>query len=416
MKVFKFGGASLKSAPAIQNVTSIIKSHSRNQLLVVVSAMGKTTDALEKIISLSQAGKSFAEEFHNIKEFHFQIVNDLFKDPKKITDQLNSLFDELQNRASQKSEYDFVYDQVIGFGEIISSTIVHHFFLQEGLPSEWIDSRKYIHTDSTYREGQVEWNATGKKIKALEVLLNDKVIITQGFIGSNSRGETVSLGREGSDFTAAIYGSSLLAESVTIWKDVPGVMSADPKRLPNAIVFEELPYKETAEMAYYGASVIHPKTVKPLANKGIPLLVKSFVDSSLDGTKIHECHVDKLPPLIVHKENQCLISCKVTDYSFINEEQLGIIFQTISESGIRINMMQNSAISFSFCVDYRENRVLKLIETLSENFEVYYNSGLTLITVKNYDSQIFDEYRNLKGVILEQSSRAALQVLVKDFK
>ncbi len=224
----------------------------------------------------------------------------------------------------------------------------------------------------------------------------------------------VSLGREGSDFSAAIFGCCLKAESVTIWKDVPGVMSADPKRIPSAVVFEELPYKETAEMTYYGASVIHPKTVKPLANRGIPLYVKSFVNPDLNGTKIHECHIDKLPPLIVHKENQCLISCKVTDYSFINEDQLGIIFQAISESGLRVNVMQNSAISFSFCVDYWENRVLRLISLLSKNFEVFYNTGLTLITVKNYDALTYNEYRNIKHVILEQSSRSALQVLIKN--
>jgi aspartate kinase len=329
---------------------------------------------------------------------------------------LEALFGQLSANASLKGDYDFVYDQVIGFGEIISSTIVHHFFLQEGLSSEWIDARKYVVTNDAFREGQVRWADTEKKIKALESTLKNKIIVTQGFIGSNAKGETVSLGREGSDFTAAIFGSSLTAESVTIWKDVPGVMSADPKRLPKAVVFEELPYQETAEMTYYGASVIHPKTVKPLANKSIPLLVKSFVDPSLEGTIIHECHVDRLPPLIVHKENQCLISCKVTDYSFINEEQLGKIFQAISASGIRINVMQNSAISFSFCVDYRESKVLKLIETLSKSFEVYYNSGLTLITVKNYDAKTFEEYRSLKGLILEQSSRAALQVLVRDFK
>jgi aspartate kinase len=412
MKVFKFGGASLKSAPAIKNVTSIVKGHS-NQLIVVVSAMGKTTDALEKIVALSQSGKDFSYEIDQIKDYHLKVVNELFTDSQTVNEQLNILFNEVSVKASQKGDYDFVYDQVIGFGEIISSTIIHHFFLQEGLSSECLDARKYIKTDNAFREGRVQWSETENKIKAIESTLKNKIIVTQGFIGSNAKGETVSLGREGSDFTAAIFGSSLMAESVTIWKDVPGVMSADPKRLPNAVVFEELPYKETAEMTYYGASVIHPKTVKPLATKNIPLLVKSFVDPSLDGTKIHECHVDKLPPLIVHKENQCLISCKVTDYSFINEEQLGKIFQAISTSGIRINVMQNSAISFSFCVDYRESKVLKLIEALSKNFEVYYNSGLTLITIKNYDKKIFDEYRSIKGVILEQSSRAALQVLVR---
>jgi len=329
---------------------------------------------------------------------------------------LNILFNQLSTSTTRTGDYDFVYDQMIGFGEIISSTIAHLFFLQEGLSSEWIDARKYVVTDSSFREGKVQWTDTEKKIKALEPVLKNKIVVTQGFIGSNSKGETISLGREGSDFTAAIFGSSLMAESVTIWKDVPGVMSADPRRLPHAVVFEELPYQETAEMTYYGASVIHPKTVKPLANRNIPLLVKSFIDPSLEGTTIHECRVDRLPPLVVHKENQCLISCKVTDYSFINEEQLGKIFQAISASGVRINVMQNSAISFSFCVDYRESKVLKLIDALSKSFEVYYNSGLTLITVKNYDAKTFEEYRSLKGLILEQSSRAALQVLVRDFK
>src|SRR5258708_39199371 len=239
MKVFKFGGASLKSASAIRNVTSIIKSHS-NQLIVVVSAIGKTTDALERIISLSQAGKHFEDELNLMKEYHFQIVNDLFKDPKEVSAQFNSLFNELLNKASQKGEYDFVYDQAIGFGEIIASTIVYYFFLSEGLNSEWIDSRKYIHTDSTFREGQVEWSVTEKRIKTLDPLMKDKIIVTQGFIGSNAKGETVSLGREGSDFTAAIYCSSLSFESVTIWKDVPGVMSPAPKRLANPISFEKL--------------------------------------------------------------------------------------------------------------------------------------------------------------------------------
>lgn len=415
MKVFKFGGASLKNALAVRNVTAIVRNHA-NQLLVVVSAMGKTTDALEKIIELSQSGKSFGEDVDRLKEYHFQIVTDLFIDAKKVLDELNIHFDQLSANASLAGDYDFVYDQVIGFGELASSVIVHHFFSQEGLGSAWIDARKYVVTDNTFREGRVQWDETEKRIKTLERALNDKIIVTQGFIGSNTKGETISLGREGSDFTAAIFGSSLTAESVTIWKDVPGVMSADPRRLPNAVVFDELPYKETAEMTFYGASVIHPKTVKPLATKNIPLLVKSFADPTLEGTRIHECHVDRLPPLIVHKENQCLISCKVTDYSFINEEQLGKIFQAISASGIRINVMQNSAISFSFCVDFRESKVLRLIETLSKSFEVYYNSGLTLITVKNYDAKTFEEYRSLKGLILEQSSRAALQVLVRDFK
>ena len=414
MKVFKFGGASLKNGAAIRNIVSIIKTQGKENLLVVVSAMGKTTDALEKIIALSQSGKGFEKEIKELEVYHTEIIKELFSDPKDASFQLIKLLKEIEKAALLKGEYDFVYDQVIGYGEIISSVIFNLFLQHEGLPSELIDSRKYITTDSTFREGKIQWTETESKTLGLKSLLKNKIVIAQGFIGYNEKSETVSLGREGSDFSAAIFGCCLKAESVTIWKDVPGVMSADPKRIPNAVVFEELPYKETAEMTYYGASVIHPKTVKPLANKGIPLLVKSFVDPELIGTKIHECHVDKLPPLIVHKENQCLISCKVTDYSFINEEQLGIIFGAISESGLRVNVMQNSAISFSFCVDYRENRVLKLISLLSKSFEVFYNTGLTLITVKNYDTKTFNEYRNIKGVILEQSSRSALQVLIKN--
>jgi aspartate kinase len=247
----------------------------------------------------------------------------------------------------------------------------------------------------------------------LQPVLQKNVILTQGFIGATEEGLTTTLGREGSDFTAAIFASCLQAESVTIWKDVPGVMSADPKRLPNAVVFAELPFKEAAEMTYYGASVIHPKTIQPLALKRIPLLVKSFDDPSLPGTKIHECHVDDLPPLIVFKDNQCLISCKVTDYTFVNEQQMSVIFQALSELDIKINVMQNSAISFTFCIDFRESKVMALIDKLQNRFEVYYNTGLTLITVKNYDEETFNTYRKKSGVLIEQSSRSTLQILLK---
>lgn len=412
MKVFKFGGASLKDVNAIRNVASNIKQNTKENLWVVLSAMGSTTDALEKIIALSQAGKNFDNELSHLKEYHFNITRQLFNNTTTIDQAIHSLFNQLTPTASIAGEYDWIYDQVIGLGELVSSTIVCHFLQQGGLDAEWVDARNLILTDSTFREGQVQWGETEKKIKSVYPHLK-KLVITQGFIAHNEKRETVSLGREGSDFSAAILGYCLHAESVTIWKDVPGVMSADPKRIADAVVFEELPYKETAEMTYYGASVIHPKTVKPLAMRNIPLLVKSFINPSLPGTKIHDCHVPNLPPLIVHKEDQCLISCKVTDYTFINEDHLGTIFQALHQNGMHVNVMQNSAISFSFCVDYREHRVLKLIELLSKKFEVFYNTGLLLITVKNYSPQTFNEYRNLKGVILEQSSRAALQVLVK---
>jgi len=302
---------------------------------------------------------------------------------------------------------------VVSKGELVSSVIVHHYLLSKNIASIWHDSRTSVNTDNNFREGRVDWSKTSVAIEKLRPVLKKNIIITQGFIGKTEDGFTTTLGREGSDFSAAIFASCLLAESVVIWKDVPGVMNADPKRIPTATVFKELPFKEAAEMTYYGASVIHPKTIKPLANKGIPLYVKNFTDTTLPGTKIHECQIENLPPLIVFKENQCLISCKVTDYTFISEQQLTIIFHALSELDIRLNLMQNSAISLSFCVDFRKDKVSKLIEKLQQHFEVFYNTGLTLITVKNYDEATFETYRKRKGVLLEQSSISTLQVLVK---
>jgi aspartate kinase len=413
MKVFKFGGASLKSAEGIQNVASIIQSNALNNLVVVVSAIGKTTDILEKLVELAQAKKNYNAELSLLKKNHEEITNKLFPQSASVYAEMENIFIELEQELNLDADYDQVYDQVVSKGELISSLVVHHYLLSQNATSYLLDARTCIHTNTSFREGKVDWTITSSNIQNLRPIINDHIVITQGFIGSTTDGLTTTLGREGSDFTAAIFGSSLQAESVTIWKDVPGVMSADPKRIPSAVVFEELPFKEAAEMTYYGANVIHPKTIKPLANKGITLLVKNFVDPSLPGTKIHECIVDNLPPLIVYKVNQCLISCKVIDYTFISEQQLSAIFQTISSLDIRINVMQNSAITFSFCVDFRESKVTKLIEKLQQSFEVYYNTGLTLITIKNYDTSTSETYRNMKGVLLEQSSRSTLQVLVK---
>lgn len=414
MQVFKFGGASLKDATGVRNVGAIIQRYADQPLLVVVSAMGKTTDQLEQVVAWHHAGKDYQSILNTIRSYHFQIIDDLFQDSADLTKRLNKIIEQIEQEVAAPGEYDMVYDQIICFGEILSSLIVHQYILSLHVSATWMDARKYIATDNTFREGKVDWAKTAKTIESLRPLLQQQVGITQGFIGSTPEGFTTTLGREGSDFTAAIFGSCLQAKSVTIWKDVPGVMSADPKRLPHAIVFDELPYQEAAEMTYYGASVIHPKTIKPLANRMIPLYVKSFTNIDLPGTIIHHCKVDALPPLTVFKTNQCLISCKVTDFSFVTEQQLTIIFKAISDHDIKINLMQNSAISFSFCVDFRESKVLKLIDVLSKSFEVYYNTGLTLITVKNYDQKSFDEYRHRKGVLLEQSSRSTLQVLVKD--
>jgi aspartate kinase len=414
MRVFKFGGASIKNSAAVQNTATIIKQSASDPLLVVVSAMGKTTNALEQIVDKAQKNLNYKSTLDEVKSYHLEIIQQLKIEDQSFLEKIQIKFDEIGNAATQVGDYDQIYDQVVSQGEILSSMILSAFLNKGGLPCEWLDARNYIHTNETYREGKVDWARTKQAIEPLKNILNQKIIVTQGFIGGTSKHTTTTLGREGSDYSAAIFATCLPAKSVTIWKDVPGVMSADPKRIANAIVFEELPYQEASEMTYYGASVIHPKTIKPLANANIPLLVKNFDDPALPGTIIHDCKVFNLPPLIVFKDNQCLISCKVTDYSFTNEQQLSSIFAALSQTNTRINVMQNSAISFSFCVDFRAAKILKLVSELSKDFEVYYNTGLTLITVKNYDAKTFNEYRSKPNVILEQSSRSTLQVLVRN--
>lgn len=413
MKVFKFGGASLKNSGSIKNVARIIESFSQEPLVVIVSAIGKTTNALEGIVESFQRKSEYASKLDSIIDYHKQITLELFSNPAEIDHELEKFKNQIESYSTSTIDHDQLYDQVVSIGEMISSRIISAYLNTKEIRTTWVDARKFITTDQSYKEGKVNWAETDRKIKSLKDQLHASVHLTQGFIGGTENNLTTTLGREGSDFSAAIFASALDAESVTIWKDVPGVMSADPKRLPNAVTFDELPFREAAEMTYYGASVIHPKTIKPLANKGIPLFVKNFDNISLPGTRIHECKIDHLPPLIVFKENQCLISCQVTDYTFIDEAQIEIIFKALSERSLKVNLMQNSAISFSFCIDFNERKVIGLIEELSNHFEVYYNTGLTLITVKNYDQETFESYRKKEGIMLEQSSRSTLQVLIK---
>jgi aspartate kinase len=414
MKVFKFGGASVKDSRGVRNVAAILQTYASEKVVVVISAMGKTTNALEEVLYQFHAGKDYKPALKVVKEFHAIIINELFTHDHSIRKTLDDLWNHAEAQLPRHTHQDLLYDQVVSLGEIASTLIVNHYLLDQKIKVEWIDARKFIFTDTNYREGKVDWDKTCQKIQGIRDVLDEKnIVLTQGFIGSSTDGHTTTLGRDGSDFTAAIFASCLSAESVTIWKDVPGVMNADPKRMTAVTVFDELPFREAAEMTYYGASVIHPKTIKPLANKQIPLYVKNFDDPTLPGTIIHECHVEKLPPLFVFKDNQCLISCKVTDYTFFTEEQMGKIFNAVSALNIRINVMQNSAISFSFCIDFRENKVKALIEKLRQHFEVHYNTGLTLITVKNYDEESFEKVRKKPGVLIEQSSRSTLQVLLK---
>ena len=417
MNVFKFGGAALRDAARIKNVSAIIRDHADKPLLVVVSAMGKTTDRLEEIAALPPSGSGLRHALLSLRQHHEGIVCDLFSEPDNTLAAVAGLFADLEVATSSTDAPDCRYDQIVSIGELLSSTILHHYLQSIEVPCCWLDARRCIFTDNGYREGIVNWEVTSRHVlEIVPPLIRASVVITQGFIGGSAEGKTTTLGREGSDFTAAIFGASLRADSVTIWKDVAGVMSADPKRTPHATVFSELPFREAAEMTYYGASVIHPKTIKPLANLDIPLLVKNFDNPGLPGTRIHECTVKNLPPLVVIKDNQCLISCKVTDYTFVSEQQLSVIFNALSELKVRINMMQNSAISFSFCIDFREDKITRLIQRLQQYFEVSYNTRLTLITVKNYDVSTYEAYRRTPGVVLEQSSRSTLQVLVKDYQ
>lgn len=413
MKVFKFGGASVKDAAGIANVARILQSSDDESLIVVVSAMGKTTNALEKLLSLTRRGEDGSSERSSLQHFHATIMQTLFPPEHDVFSEVDTLFQDLDNALQAEGPYDKIYDNVVAFGELISTTIINHYLVSQGASSLWIDARDYVQTDETHREAKVDWQETRTRMQALaDKLRFHRFLITQGFIGKSPSGVTTTLGRDGADFTAAIFAACVGAKSVTIWKDVPGVMNADPKRIPTVRVFPELPYREAAEMTYYGASVIHPKTIQPLATQGIPLYVKNFDDPTLPGTMIYECRIDNLPPLIVFKDNQCLVSCKVTDYTFITEDHLRLIFATLTDLNIRINVMQNSAISFSFCFDFRESKLRALVARLQPDFEVYYNTGLTLVTIKNYDSTTVELYRK-QSVLMEQSSRTTFQILLR---
>lgn len=412
MKVYKFGGASIKSAEAIRNMAGIIKNSPDNKLLVVVSAMGKTTNALEELLQVHSSGRDYQHKLSEIKKYHLDIMNILFNPENKIFEKIRRRFIELEYHLLQEYPANVHYDQVISFGEIISSLIVHAYLIQELKTTEWIDARKYILTDDTYKEGKILWDESNGKIhEKIPAVLENSIILTQGFIGGHEH-LTTTLGREGSDFSAAIFAAALDAESVTIWKDVPGILNADPSRFDNATLYDAMSYQEAAEMTYYGATVIHPKTIKPLANKGIPLFVKSFDNPSAKGTIIQAKNVVKLPSAIIVKEKQSLISLTVKDFSFINEENLKLIFHELSLLNVKINMMQNSALTFKICVDYNENKINELKERLNEYFNVQEKHGLSLITIKNYTSESLEEYK-AKGMIeLEQKTALNYQALI----
>jgi aspartate kinase len=420
MRIFKFGGASIKDATGIEKVSTIIRRHADMPLVVVASALGKTTNHLEALLNACYYNKENRELlFARIKDEHFSILNALFSaETNDVFNQIENLFLALHNRIEEgfSENFDFEYDKIISFGELISSKILYHYLLSIDLPVVWVDARQIIRTDNTYREGHINWDKTIKKTRKIITPFytgdNKKTVITQGFIGGTSEGFTTTLGREGSDFSAAILGYSLDADSVTIWKDVDGLLNADPKIFPDTVKLDKIPYREAIELAYYGASVIHPKTLQPLQNKNIPLYVKSFINEESEGSMIHNFDVKRLAPCYIIKREQVLISISPKDFSFIAEENLSTIFGLFAFFGIKINLMQNSAISFSLCVDNKAN-IDDLIEELQTEFYVKYNSNVELYTIRYYDRNSIERITKNRPVILEQKNRTTVQYVVR---
>jgi aspartate kinase len=426
LQVYKFGGASVKDAAAILNLCRIVRDFGpRGPLLIVVSAMGKTTNALEEIFNLAYTGEPYTTKLKHLKDFHWAAASELSKEFKadvsgvvhNLYDELHELFEDLNQKLTEVSsrlDYDQQYDQIVSFGELLASQLVA-LALRTNQSTTCLDSRSVIKTDKNWREGRVNWQTTDIAVRqALPPLLVKGPVVTQGFIGSTASGATTTLGREGSDYSAAIFAYCLNAESVTIWKDVPGLLNADPKIFPDTVLYPEISYQETIEMAFYGASVIHPKTLKPLADRHIPLRVKSFLDPSAPGTLIHDCQHPPLVPAFIRKGGQCLLSFESKDFAFISEENLEVIFGALAQARLKINLMQNSAISFSVCTDYNEMRVQRLLALLQGQFRVQYNSALTLFTIKHYDAASVERLTSGRTLLLEQRTRSTFQFLVRE--
>ncbi|NMH89109.1 aspartate kinase [Flavivirga algicola] len=416
MQVFKFGGASVKDAVGVKNIASVLQKVGYTNTLIIVSAMGKTTNALEIVIkSYFENKPQLQSTLQDVKKYHQVILLDLFENEnhpafKKVA----ALFDELSNffTTNKSPNYNFVYDQVIGFGELISTTIISEYLNIINIKNNWIDVRTQIKTDNYYRRANVNWEATQSLITST---FNKGVLnITQGFLGSDSNNFTTTLGREGSDYTAAIYGYCLNAESVTIWKDVPGVLNADPRYFENAQLLNKISYREAIELAFYGASVIHPKTLQPLQGKEIPLYVKSFLNPEAPGTKIGKnVTLEPMVPCFIVKKNQVLISISSLDFSYIVEENISDIFNLLHQYKMKVDVIQNSAISFSVCVDNIFNNLDTLLHHLKAKFKVTCNENVSLYTVRHYNKNAISQIEKDKTVLLKQLTQETVQVVTK---
>ena len=417
MKVFKFGGASIKDPQAIRNVLHVLKTVGFTDSLIIVSAMGKTTNALEDVVN---AYFKKPTELKNciavVKNYHLDIITELFTDKNHVVfERISALFTEMELfLANNKSpNYNFVYDQIVSYGEIIATTILSHFLNDQQIENTWIDARNLIKTDTTYRDAVVDWKATEENIT--NQLKDQKLYITQGFIGSDANNFSVTLGREGSDYSAAIFAYCLNAESVTIWKDVPGVLNADPRYFEDTVLLNKISYHEAIELAFYGASVIHPKTLQPLQRKEIPLYVKSFVNPTLPGTSVSKgAGLEPQTACFIVKKNQLLISISSKDFSFVMEHQVSDIFKLFAEQHIKVNVIQNSAISFTVCVEDKFGNFNHIFEDLAKNFNITYNENVSLYTIRHFSSKDAEKVIAGKTVLLQQVNRETIQIVTKE--
>lgn len=422
LKVFKFGGASVKDASGIKNVGSILQNYKDDPLMVVVSAMGKTTDALERIVAAhaNKTGEA-TKLLEDLKQAHYSIMKDLFGEGHAAFDEVNDTFVAIEWILEEEPHpnYDFLYDQIVSVGELVSSKILAAYLNLAGLPTQWLDARDIILTDDIYREGWVQWDETVENaLKIAKPMVEQGgFVLTQGFIGSTTENFTTTLGREGSDYTAAIFSYCLDADSMTIWKDVPGVLTADPRIFENVAKLDRLSYKEAIEMTYYGAKVIHPKTIKPLQNKSIPLYVKSFINPEAPGTFIGPDVDDLYPPMVALEKNQALLNISTRDFSFVAEHHMSHIFNKIAEFRLQVNLMQNTAISFAVCVNNVDDRVEKFVESIEKDFKVVVDDeGLELTTVRHYTPHTLEMLRSGKIILVEERTKNTVQMVMKAVK
>ncbi len=416
MQVFKFGGASVKDAKGVKNLAKVLDTVGYNNTLVVVSAMGKTTNALEHVISNYFENKSeLQSSLQDVKKFHNEILLDLFENTQhQIFKKVEAFFQELNYFLSHNKspDYNFVYDQIIGFGELISTTIISEYLLSQGVENQWLDVREFIKTDDYYRRANVNWKQTQSQIKSN---FDTKVLnITQGFLASDANNFTTTLGREGSDYTAAIFAYCLNAEQVTIWKDVPGVLNADPRYFENAQLLDNISYTEAIELAFYGASVIHPKTLQPLQQKEIPLYVKSFLNPEDNGTRVGKGNgISPNIPCYIVKKNQVLVSLSSLDFSYIVEDNISDIFKLLHHYKMKVDVIQNSAISFSVCFENTYDNLERLLQHLKAKFKVTSHENVSLYTVRHYNEAAIASIEKDKTLLLKQLTQETVQMVTK---